>query len=330
VSLLKKNKKKNSVPSVKSAATHKPGKSFDLKSGKVVLHLTNQDKIYFPGDGITKGEIVNYYKEISSFILPYLKDRPQSMNRFPNGIKGQSFYQKDVDVEKSPSWLKTKKIFSESTGENTDYLLCNDQATLLYMANLGCIEINPWNSRVNHIESPDWMVIDLDPEDIDFKSVVEVALEVKKLMDELETPCYCKTSGATGLHINIPLDAKYEYNTVRDFAHVIAHAINERLPEITSIERMPKRRQHKVYVDYLQNSRGQTLAAPYSVRPKPGATVSTPLEWKEVNEKLNPAAFTIKNILKRIEKKGDLWKPVTGRGINLLKVVKQMKEEVTI
>ena len=259
---------KQELPGKKSKST---SSDHDLEVGKVTLHLTNQNKIYFPDDHITKGDIVNYYGEISSLILPYLKDRPQSMNRFPNGIKGQSFYQKDIDLEKSPSWIKTKKIYSESNKEYIDYLVCNDKATLIYMANLGCIEINPWNSRVTHVHEPDWMVIDLDPEKIDFEHVVTVALEVKKLMDELDTPCYCKTSGATGLHIYIPLAAKYDYDTVKTFAHVVAHTINTRLPDITSIERMPKRRKHKVYVDFLQNRRGQTLAAPYCSAAKAGS-----------------------------------------------------------
>jgi len=319
---------------VKQTATEKErkksSKDFDFKVGKITLHLTNQDKIYFPDDNITKGDIVNYYREIADFMLPYLKDRPQSMNRFPNGIKGPSFFQKDVDVEKSPAWIKTKKVYSESNKEYIDYLLCNDKATLIYMANLGCIEINPWNSTVNNPENPGWAVIDLDPEKIDFKQVVRTALEVKRLMDELETACYCKTSGATGLHIYIPLAGRYDYDTVKNFAHLAAHTVNVRLPDITSIERMPAKRQHKVYIDFLQNSRGQTLAAPYSARPKPGATVSTPLEWKEVNDKLNPADFTIKNILKRIEKKGDLWKPVTGKGVNLNKILKKISDNEKI
>jgi bifunctional non-homologous end joining protein LigD len=304
--------------------------NFDLKVGKITLHLTNQDKIYFPDDNITKGDIVNYYREIADIMLPYLKDRPQSMNRFPNGIKGPGFFQKDVDVKKSPPWIKTKKVYSESNDKYIDYLLCNDKATLIYMANLGCIEINPWNSTVKNPENPDWVVIDLDPEKIDFKQVVKTAVEVKRLMDELETECYCKTSGATGLHIYIPLAARYDYDTVKNFAHLVAHTINVRLPGITSIERMPAKRQHKVYVDFLQNRRGQTLAAPYSARPKPGATVSTPLEWKEVNDKLSPADFTIKNILKRIEKKGDLWKPVIGKGVNLNKILKKISDKEKI
>jgi bifunctional non-homologous end joining protein LigD len=314
--------KQKSSESKKSKSTE----DYDLKAGKIILHLTNQHKIYFPADKITKGDIVNYYKEISQLILPYLKDRPQSMNRFPNGISGPSFYQKDVDLKKSPEWITTAKIFSESNNEYIQYLVCNDLATLLYMANLGCIEINPWNSRISSAENPDWAVIDLDPEKIDFIHVVTVAREVKKLMDELEVPCYCKTSGATGLHIYIPMAARYDYETVKTFAHVVAKNVNQRLPEITSIERMPVRRQHKVYIDFLQNRRGQTLAAPYSVRPKPGATVSAPLEWKEVNSKLTPADFTIRTILKRVDKKGDLWKPVIGKGVNLQKIIKRLQQ----
>jgi bifunctional non-homologous end joining protein LigD len=295
---------------------------FDLKLGKATLHLTNQNKIYFPDDTITKGEIIQYYSEVSDLILPYLKDRPQSMNRFPNGINGPSFYQKDVDEDKIPSWIKTKKIFSESNNANIDYLICNDKATLLYMANLGCIDINPWNSTIKRIENPDWVVIDIDPEKDDFTKVVETALAVKEVMDGFEAECYCKTSGASGLHVYMPLGGKYDYDTVKIFAELIAHEVHQKVPKITSLERSIKKRNHKIYIDYLQNRKGQTLAAPYSVRPKPGATVSTPLEWSEVNAKLSPKQFTIKNVLKRFEQKGDLWKPVLGKGIDLKAILK--------
>ncbi|RZJ51463.1 MAG: DNA ligase D [Flavobacterium sp.] len=299
---------------------------FDLKIGKTTLHLTNQNKIYFPDDHITKGEIVQYYNEVAELILPYLKDRPQSMNRFPNGINAPGFYQKDVDVDKIPSWLKTKKVFSESNDEYLDYLICNDKQTLLYMANLGCIDINPWNSTIKHIENPDWLVIDIDPEKDDFKEVVKTALAVKEVMDELETECYCKTSGATGLHVYIPLGAQYDYDTIKILAEMIAKEVNAKLPDTTSLERTIKKRNHKIYVDYLQNRRGQTLASPYSVRPKPGATVSTPLQWDEVNLKLHPSQFTIKNVLKRFEKVGDLWKPVIGEGVNIKKILHKLED----
>ena len=296
----------------------------DLKFGKINLHLTNQNKIYFPDDGYTKGEIVNYYNEVAEIMLPYLVNRPQSMNRFPDGINGKSFYHKDVDIKKIPSWLETTQIYSDSNKEEIDYLLCNNKATLLYMANLGCIEINPWNSTVKNIQNPDWVVIDLDPEKIDFKEVVRTALVVKDVMDEMETDCYCKTSGATGLHIYVPLAAQYEYDTVKIFAELIAHTVNVRLPDTTSILRHLNQRQNKVYIDFLQNRIGQTLAATYSVRPKKGATVSTPLHWEEVNESLSPDQFTIKNTLKRLEREGDLWKPVLGKGADISKIVESI------
>ncbi len=319
VTEVKSNKK---AMKTKKVATEN---DFDLKVGKTTLHLTNQNKVYFPDDGITKGDIVKYYNEVADLILPYLKNRPQSMNRFPNGINGPSFYQKDVDTDKIPSWLKTAAIHSDSNDANIDYLICNDKATLLYMANLGCIDINPWNSTIKNIENPDWMVIDIDPEKEDFKEVVKTALTVKEVMDELQTECYCKTSGATGLHVYVPLGGKYNYDTVKLFAELIAREVHSRLPDITSIERTIKKRNKKIYIDFLQNRTGQTLAAPYSVRPKPGATVSTPLEWSEVNDSLSPSLFTIENVLERFAEKGDLWKPVLGKGANLISILKKLE-----
>jgi bifunctional non-homologous end joining protein LigD len=300
--------------------------NYDRKIDGITLHFSNQNKEYFPEDHITKGDLVNYYDKVAEFLLPYLKDRPQSMNRFPNGIHGTSFYQKDIDLDKSPDWLRTFKVHSEtSSHQYIDYLVCNDKATLLYMANLGCIEINPWNSTTKNPENPSWLVIDLDPDDIHFREVIKAAHVTKQVFDELDTECYCKTSGATGLHIYVPLDAKYDYDTVKTFAQLIAHTVQVRLPNTTSIERAVKKRPNRIYVDFLQNRRGQTLAAPYSVRPRPGATVSTPLEWHEVNEKLSPRDFTIKNILKRLEKKGDLWKPVIGKGADLEMIISKIQ-----
>jgi bifunctional non-homologous end joining protein LigD len=298
----------------------------DVKIGGVTLHLTNQQKIYWPEEGITKGELVDYYEKIAPIMLPYLKNRPQSMRRHPNGINGPDFFQKDIDVEKVPSWLTTKRIYSKSNKEYIDYLICNNKATLVYMANLGCIEINPWNSRISKPDNPDWIVIDLDPEDIPFSEVIRTANMVRKVFEELEIESYPKTSGSRGIHIYIPLGAKYEYDIARTFAQLIAQRVHERIPDITSIVRSPSKRQKKVYLDYLQNSKGQTLAAPYSVRPKPGAKVSTPLDWSEVNAKLDPANYTIKTIFKRLDKKGDLWKPVLGKGANIAKILKKIKE----
>jgi bifunctional non-homologous end joining protein LigD len=279
------------------------------------VKTTHRDKVYWPEDNLTKGDLLDYYQRIAPMILPYLKDRPESMHRFPNGIHGESFYHKDLET--APDWAKTAVIHSDSEHKDINYLLCQDEATLLYMVNLGCIELNPWNSRTANLEKPDWCVIDLDPEDIGFDAVVETALAVKEVLDKAEIPSYPKTSGATGIHIYIPMEAKYTYDQVKDFAQIIAVLANKKVPKITSLERSPAKRQGKVYLDYLQNRHGQTLAAPYSVRPRPGATVSTPLTWDEVNAKLSPQQHTIHTIEARLKKVGDLWAPVLGPGIDL-------------
>ena len=193
------------------------------------------------------------------------------------------------------------------------------------MVQLGCIEINPWNSRVKNLDNPDWIVIDLDPEGVNFKKVVEVALTVKEVCDEWKIPVYPKTSGKTGIHIYIPMQAKYNYEQAKNLAHLIALEVNKRQPKITSVERMPEKRKNRIYLDFLQNRPGQTLAAPYSVRPTPGANVSMPLHWNEVTPSLKPSDFTIKNALKRLKKEGDIWKPVLGKGINLAAVLKRIE-----
>jgi bifunctional non-homologous end joining protein LigD len=285
-------------------------------STPVTLHLTNLDKVYWPGEGYTKGDLIDYYRKISSWILPYLRDRPENLNRHPRGIEGKSFFQKDMK-DQAPPWASTADVSSESRGETIRYLICNDQNTLLYMANLGCIEINPWSSRLGALNRPDWLVIDLDPETIDFAHVVEAAQEVHRLLDRAGAGSVCKTSGKTGLHIYVPLGARYDYNQATQFAQIVATIVQARLPASTSVVRMPAQRQHRVYLDFLQNRRGQTLAAPYSVRPAPGGTVSTPLRWSEVRRGLDPGRFTLRTLPQRLAKLGDLWKPVLGPGIDL-------------
>lgn len=287
------------------------------------VKFTNLDKLFFPEAKITKGDLVEYYQNVASTMLPYLKDRPQSLKRQPEGINGESFFQKDVN-DMPPSWVKTAKIHSESTNEDVHYLVCDSQDAILYMVQLGCIEINPWNSRLGHLKKPDWLILDLDPEGIGFDKVVETAKIAKAVCDELDISTYPKSSGKTGLHIYVPLGAKYTYNQVRRFAEILADLVNARTPDFTSVLRLPKARRGKVYVDFLQNSEGQTLAAPYSARPTPQATVSTPLHWDEVNAKLDPTKFTIKTIYKRLDKTGDLWKPVLGKGIDLKKTLSKI------
>lgn len=288
------------------------------------VKCTNLTKVYWPDEGYTKGDIITYYLSISKYILPYLKNRPQSLNRHPNGIKAKGFYQKDMDVDQIPSWIKTVKLYSKSNDNYIDYLICNDAATLVYMANLGCIEINPWHSTYLAPDEPSYMMLDLDPGDISFTEVVNTALVIKEICDEINIPSYCKTSGATGLHIYIPFGGKYTYNDAKTFAEIIATIANHRLPAVTSIERSVSKRKDKVYIDYLQNNMGQTISSAYSIRPRPLATVSTPLDWKEVNYNLTPQMFTIKNVPDRLKALGDLWSPVLKKGIVLSKALKAL------
>ncbi|MBB5397355.1 DNA ligase D [Mucilaginibacter sp. AK015] len=285
------------------------------------LKFTHLSKVYWPEDGITKRDMFNYYYQVAEYILPYLKDRPQSLNRFPNGIHGPSFYQKDVRG-KSPDWVK-KFPYTTSEGEDKDYLVGHDEATLLWMASLGCIEMNPWFSRIQSPDNPDYCVIDLDPDKNTFDQVIEAAQEVKKVMDAIDVPSYCKTSGSTGMHIYIPLGAKYDYDQSQMFARLIVNIVHQQIPDYTSLERMVKNRNGKMYLDFLQNRPGATIAGPYSLRPKPGATVSMPLHWDEVKPGLTMKHFTIHNSIARLKKEGDLFKGVLDKGIDLEKTIKK-------
>jgi bifunctional non-homologous end joining protein LigD len=278
------------------------------------LKITNRSKPYWPREGYTKGDMIAYYRRVAPFILPYLANRPISLHRFPDGIQGKSFFQKDFDS--TPEWVKTVRIDSESQGE-IDYLVCQDEAHLVYMANLGSIELHPWNSSLDNLDNPDYLVIDLDPAENPFEEVIQVARVVKQVADEIEAPAYPKTSGQRGIHIYIPLGAQYSYAQARQFSHLVCQLVQRRLPELTTLERSPKKRGGKIYLDYLQNRRGQTLAAAYSLRPRPGAPVSTPLQWDEVKVGLTPLQFTIQTLPARLELLGDLWSQVLGPGLDM-------------
>jgi bifunctional non-homologous end joining protein LigD len=286
--------------------------------------LTNLDKVFFPEQGYNKGDVIAYYESVSKYILKYLKQRPLSLKRNPGGITDPGFYQKDAG-EQMPDWVETKTIWSEGTERNIDYVVCNDKATLLYLANLGCIEFNPWHSRVDNLEHPDFLLIDLDPADENsFEHVIETAKAVKEVLDEAGAKSFVKTSGSTGLHICIPMGRKYDYDQVRMFSELIAHRVVEMLPELTSTERNLKKRGQRIYVDFMQNRIGQTVASVYSIRPRNFAPVSMPLDWKEVKKGLTIEQFNIKNALKRIEEKGDLFAGVLGRGINMENCLKRI------
>ncbi|HEX8532358.1 MAG TPA: non-homologous end-joining DNA ligase [Cytophagales bacterium] len=280
------------------------------------LALTNLNKVYWPAAGYTKGDLVAYYRAVADHLLPYLKDRPQSLHRHPNGIRDDGFHQRDIRGQ-LPEWVETAEIYAESTGRHLAHVLCQNEATLVYLNNLGCIEIHPWNARVGSLDKPDYLVIDLDPGENTYDQVVEVALAVKGVMDAAGATAYCKTSGATGMHLFVPLGGRYGFDAAEAFARAVAERVHAQLPELTSLERSPKARRKRVYLDYLQNNIGQSVAAAYSVRPKPGATVSTPLAWEEVKKGLHPSKFTIKTVPERLERVGDLFRGVLGPGVDL-------------
>jgi bifunctional non-homologous end joining protein LigD len=296
------------------------------------IKFTNLDKVYWPASksfglkkDVTKRDMLNYYYMVAPYILPYLEDRPQSLNRFPNGIKGPGFYQKDV-TGKVPDWVDTF-LYHTSVEPDVDrhFLVPRSEADVMLMASMGCIEMNPWSSRTETPDNPDWCIIDLDPGDTTFEQVIEAARVTHDLLDSIKLPSYCKTSGSTGLHIYIPLGAKYTYEESKEFARALVTLVHREIPSFTSIERIVSKRGGKMYLDFLQNRPQATLAAPYSLRPKPGATVSMPLEWNEVKKGLKMTDFNINNAVARIREMGDIFKPVLGKGIDLNKITKKLK-----
>jgi len=296
-----------------------------LSFGRTKVKTTNLTKVFWPKEKITKGAMIAYYQQVADYILPYLKDRPQSLKRNPNGIADDGFFHKDAGDE-APAFVKSRKIYSESAKKEIDYIICNDKATLAYLNNLGCIELNPWNSTTKALDKPDYLIIDIDPSEKNtFDQVVETALAFKKLLDLIGAESFCKTSGATGLHIFLPMGKKYLYEQVKDFAHLLCMHVNEQLPAFTSLERnLAKRGNKKIYLDYLQNRRGQTIASVYSLRPKPGATVSTPLQWKEVKKGLDPTVFTIDTTPVRLKKTGDIFSGVLGKAVDINKCLEKL------
>lgn len=253
------------------------------------VKLTHLDKFYW--DKITKGDLIAYYRAVAPRLLPLLKDRPLVMRRYPDGIKGESFFQKEAGHP--PSFVKTVKIQHEE--RTISYILVQNLSTLLYVVNLGSIELHPFHNRYKRPHNPDYVILDLDPEKISFDAVVETAQTIHEILEEKKIKSHCKTSGGRGLHIMIPW--KKDYEEAKEFAHNIAIEANNRLPAITSLERLPQKRQKKVYIDFLQNRPMQTIVAAYSVRGRPGAPISMPLSWDQVMPGLDPSQFTIQTVL---------------------------------
>jgi bifunctional non-homologous end joining protein LigD len=273
------------------------------------FQLSKLDKVLWPGEGYTKGELIHYYVEIAPYLLPHLQTRPMVFTRYPHGIENQHFYQKNAPAS-LPEWIKTFPYYSSESEREINFILVEESATLAWLANQACIEMHPWLSRASYEDYPDFVIFDLDPSPGNsFAQVRKIAHLTRQILTELGLRTYVKTSGSEGLHIYLPIINEYSYEKIRDFARKVAEIICSIFPDIATIERVVKKRGPRIYVDYMQNVKGKTLCSVYSVRPRPGATVSAPLHWDEVNT-VNPGDFNIKNIIGRLQKEGELFAPV--------------------
>ncbi|HEY4818400.1 MAG TPA: DNA ligase D, partial [Candidatus Acidoferrum sp.] len=289
---------------------HGTSESLRLQVDGRTLALTHLNKIYFPESGIRKRDLLTYYYRMADYILPFLKDRPLVMRRYPNGIQEKSFFQKEAP-ESIPSWIKRATVYSDERGGEMDYVMANDRPSLLFLTNLGCIDHNPWSSRFDNQDYPDYVFFDLDPTpETPFTTVLRVARAIYKVLLSTRLVCFLKTSGATGFHIYVPLEPIYKYAQTRTFAEIISQMVASELPRETTLERsVRKRPPGRVLLDALQNAKGKPLAAVYSARAHPGATVSTPVTAEELmNGTIDPDAWTIKTVPSRLQTTGDLWK----------------------
>ncbi len=267
--------------------------------------FTNLDKVFWPSAGYTKGDLIAYYRGVAEWLLPYLRERPLVLTRYPDGIEGKSFFQKDAP-DYVPEWIRLERIWSEDAQREVRYFVVEDAESLLYVVNLGTIPLHVWSSRVGSLERPDWCILDLDPKEAPFRHVVKTARAIRALCRDIALPSFVKTSGASGLHVLIPLGRQVTHAQSRTLAELLARVIVAELPDVTTVTRALRERHGRVYIDYVQNGHGRLLVAPFAVRPLPGAPVSMPLRWREVSGKLDPRRLTIANAAKRMRAlKGD-------------------------
>jgi bifunctional non-homologous end joining protein LigD len=277
-----------------------PGRIGGIGVGAPRLQLTNLDKVFWPEEGYTKGDLLDYYEAVGELLLPWLADRPLVLDRYPDGIEGKNFFQKDAPSF-VPSWVRTTPI-DEGEGKRNNYLICDGVEALLYIINLGAIPLHVWSSRIDDLERPDWCTLDLDPKEAPFTQVVEVARAVHAVCREIELPCYAKTSGKTGMHLLVPLARRFSHEQGKMLGELLARVVVAENPEIATVVRSPAGRGKRVYIDFVQNGRGRLIVAPYSARPMPGGTVSTPLRWSEVTRRLDFRRFTLKSLPQRIKR----------------------------
>src|SRR5713226_6512915 len=286
-------------------ALKQPKGGLVLQIGGERVSLTSLDRIYWPEEQLRKFDLLSYYLKINSYIMPYLKDRPAILQRYPRGIKAPMFFQQDL--ESAPPFIKSVRLTNQE-GRELNYAVFTTVGSLLHFVSLGTIEQHPWHSTIKHLDKPDYLMLDLDPKAAPWPNVLAVALVCKDVFDELGLPSFPKTSGSSGIHIYLPLKPKYDYGKIAAVAHALSGEVASRAPKIATTQRsLAKRQKQQVYVDAMQNARGKTIAAPYSARAKAGATVSMPLTWKQIEKGVKIADFRIRNVPKLVEKNGDAW-----------------------
>ena len=276
-----------------------------LQIGSERVSLTSLERVYWPDERLTKFDLLSYYLHISSHLMPFLKERPAILQRYPRGIKAPMFFQQDL--ESAPAFIKTVRLTNQE-GRELNYAVYTTTLSLLHFVNLGTIEQHPWHSTTKHLDKPDYLMLDLDPKAAPWQNVLEVALVCKQVLDELGLPAFPKTSGSSGIHIYVPLKSTYDYGRIAEIATALANEVARRAPKIATTQRsLAKREKQQVYVDAMQNARGKTIASVFSARAKPGATVSMPLTWKQVEKGVKIADFTIKNTPGLLKKTGGAW-----------------------
>src|SRR5207253_10205814 len=286
----------------------KPKGNLTLEIDGEHVSLTHLDRVYWPDEKITKFALLCYYLQLAPHILPFLKDRPAILQRYPRGVNAPMFFQQDL--ESAPRFIKTVRLTNQE-GRELNYAVYTTIGSLLHFVNLGTIEQHPWHSTVKHLDKPDYLMLDLDPKEAPWKNVLEVALVCKEVFDELGLPSFPKTSGSSGIHVYLPLKPKYDFRKVAAIAEALASEVAQRASKIATTQRsLAKRQKQQDYVDAMQNARGKTIAAPYSARAKPGATVSMPLTWKQIEKGVKIADFAIKNVPSLLGKNGDAWAKV--------------------
>jgi bifunctional non-homologous end joining protein LigD len=289
----------------------------ELQVGKRRVRVTHPDRVLFPKDGVTKGDLAEYYAEIGDAIVPHLRNRPFTLKRYPHGIYGQPYFHKQAPKGKPP-WVPTRRFRTwprEGGSRLVDFTLVNEPAAVVWMVQMNCIDMNAWYSRVDKPDRPDYVVFDLDPPESrnGFAEAIQVAHLIREALELRELRSYVKTSGADGIHVLVPIARRYSYKDTYEFAELVSRALETEHPGLVTTEWLKKKRRG-VLVDHRQNGHGKTIASVYSVRPKPGAPVSTPLRWEELGEKVRPRDFGRREALARIQKHGDLFEPVLRGG----------------